>query len=217
MGLSVGTGGLAFAVADGSDPEYLDALTEQLRALSELLVREGLAPHNEPRTAGPAVGRARTDSVPYSFVHYLRRAYALAREYPEQPLTPVAEGDSAADDSVIDLVGSTFDSHLVCHSDCEGFYVPVDFDEVLFVGEDVDIAGGMVGSSTALMRELVYVAPYLGIALVDGMLSDLEIGRIQKMLDSDSSHPFDRELITWLLFFEAARVSIENGTVVEFG
>ncbi|MFC8384168.1 hypothetical protein [Nocardia sp. NPDC057272] len=217
MGLSVGTGGLAFAVADGSDPEYLDALTEQLRALSELLVREGLAPHDEPRAAGPAVDRARIGSVPYSFVHYLRRAYARAREYPEQPLTPVADGDSASDDPAIDLVGSTFDSHLICHSDCEGFYVPVDFDEVLFVGEDVDIAGGMVGSSTALMRELVYVAPYLGIELVDGVLSDAEIGRIRTMLDSDSPHPFDRELITWLLLFEAARVSIENGTVVEFG
>ncbi|MFD6399724.1 hypothetical protein [Nocardia sp. NPDC060249] len=204
---------------DGSDPEYLDALTDQLRALSELLVQEGLTPHNEPRTAGPAVDRARIGSVPYSFVHYLRRAYARAREYPEQPLTPVADGDRASDDPTINLVGSTFDSHLICHSDCEGFYVPVEFDEVLFVGEDVDIAGGMVGSSQALVRELVYVAPYLGIALVDGELSDAEISRIRTMLGSDAnaSHPFDRELITWLLLFEAARVSIENGTVIEFG
>ncbi len=219
MGLTVGTGGLAYAVEDGSDPENLDRLTDQLRALNELLVQEGLPPHEEPRVAGSAVDRARILGVPYSFVHSLRRAYALAREYPEQPLTPVAEGERASDDPVIDLVGSTFDSHLVCHSDCEGLYVPVEFDEVLFVGDGVDIAGGMVGSSVALMRELAYVAPYLGIGLVDGELSDAELARIRAVLDSnnDAEHPFYRELTTWLLFFEAARVSIENGTVIEFG
>ncbi|GAB3209176.1 hypothetical protein [Nocardia tengchongensis] len=213
----MGTDGLAFAAESGSDPEYLDGLNDQLRALNELLAREGLPLHREPTVRGAAVTRDRISGVPYSFLHYLRRAYARACEYPDQPLTPVAEAESAADDPAIEAVGSTFTSHLICHSDCEGYYVPVDFHEVLF-SEHLAIDGAIVGSSTALLRELVYVAPYLGVRLVDGGLSDAEIERIYAGLDHDDEgpHSFFRELEVWIMLFEAARVSIENGTIIEF-
>lgn len=216
MGLCVGTDGLAFAVESGSDPEYLDSLNDQLRTLNELLASEGLPLHREPAVRGAAVTRDRMSGVPYSFLHYLRRAYARACEYPDQPLTPVAEDESAADDPAIEAVGSTFTSHLICHSDCEGYYVPVDFREVLF---SEDLAGALVGSSTALLRELVYVAPYLGVRLVDGGLSAAEVERIYAGLDhaDDGPHPFFRELEIWIMLFEAARISVENGTIIEFG
>ncbi|MFE4460459.1 hypothetical protein ACFROC_24150 [Nocardia tengchongensis] len=216
MGLCVGTDGLAFAVEGGSDPEYLDSLNDQLRTLNELLASEGLPLHRESTVRGAAVTRDRMSGVPYSFLHYLRRAYARACEYPDRPLAPVAEGESAADDPAIEAVGSSFTSHLICHSDCEGYYVPVDFREVLFSDE---LDGALVGSSTALLRELVYVAPYLGIRLVDGRLSDAEVERIYAGLDhaADGPHPFFRELEIWIMLFEAARISIENGTIIEFG
>lgn len=219
MGLSVATGGLAYSMENGGDPEDLDWHGQQLTALGELLAEEGLPAHEEPTVQGAAVSRARTSGVPYSFLHYLRRAYARAYEYPDQPLTPVADGEQASDDPVIEEVGCTFDCHLIVHSDCEGYYVPIEFDDVLFADEELGIpGGGMVGSSTVLMRELVYVAPYLGITLVDGVLAEDEIDRIYAKLDQpgEQAHPFDRELETWIIMFEAARVSLANGTLIEF-
>jgi hypothetical protein len=48
--------------------------------------------------------------------------------------------------------------HLLIHSDAEGFYIPVDFDEVIFNDE---IAGGMVGSTFKLKAELEVLAEWL--------------------------------------------------------
>lgn len=67
------------------------------------------------------------------------------------------------------------------------------------------------------MRELVYLAPYLGINLVDGVLSDAEITRIYAEQGDyvDNPHPFYRERETWIHLFEVARVSIANGTAAD--
>ena len=40
-----------------------------------------------------------------------------------------------------------FDSHLLCHSDCEGFYLPIDFADVIVDAKNqMRIAGGLLGS-----------------------------------------------------------------------
>ncbi|NKY37873.1 hypothetical protein HGA13_33120 [Nocardia speluncae] len=200
-----------------NDLEYLGELREELQALNELLEGEGLPAHEEPEHRGTDTARDRTGSVPYSFVHYLRRAYACSLEYPDRPLEPVAPGVDPADDPAVDKFTYRFDSHLVCHSDCEGYYLPVEFDHVLFPDDELEIPGGMVGSSVALLRELVYVAPYLGIALDnEGELSDNEIESIYAAHGDDDDHPFYRERETWVLFYEAARISVTAGTVITF-
>ncbi|MGW5382938.1 hypothetical protein [Nocardia sp. NPDC003963] len=214
MGLAVGTHAYA-ELLDSDDAEEADYLREQLRALGRLLAAEGLPAHTEPETRGPETERAPVGSVPYSFVHYLRRAYARARQFPDRPMEPLADGEDPTEDPSVDELVYMFDSHLLCHSDCEGYYVPVEFDDVLFPDDELGIPGGMVGSSPGLLRELVYVAPYLGIALVDEQLSDTEIERIGKE-NGDDEHPLYRERETWLLFYEAARVSVANGTVINF-
>ncbi|WP_328397385.1 hypothetical protein [Nocardia sp. NBC_00416] len=198
-----------------NDPEELDEVRNDLRALNELLAGEGLPIHDEPTAVGSATSRSLLGSVPYSFVHYLRRAYARAHEYPDQPLAPVAEGEDPADDSAVDALTYMFESHLLCHSDCEGYYVPVEFDEVLYPDDELGLPGTMVGSSTGLLRELVYVATYLGITLVDGELPDSEIERLHRE-HAAAEHPLYRERETWLLFYEAARVSVANSTVITF-
>ena len=58
--------------------------------------------------------------------------------------TPVREGEDPSKDSLVE--DARFDFHLLIHSDAEGFYVPVDFKEVLF-DEEQQLAGGMLGSS----------------------------------------------------------------------
>ncbi|WP_459958967.1 hypothetical protein [Nocardia sp. IFM 10818] len=216
MGLAVATHVFADALQDTDYPEEVDELRDQLRAINDLLLHEGLSPHHEATTRGPATARDTLGSVPYSFVHYLRRAYARAHEYPDEPLTPVAEGEDPTEDEAVDSLMYMFESHLLCHSDCEGYYVPVDFDEVLFPDEELGLPGGMVGSSDGLLRELEYVAPYLGITLVDDELSDAEIARIMAEHGDDDEHPFYRERETWLLFYEAARVSVANKTLITF-
>ncbi|WP_067537225.1 hypothetical protein [Nocardia crassostreae] len=216
MGLALATHTLAYVLQNGDYPDEVDELRDQLRAINDLLLVEGLSPHHEPTTRGPATSRDTVGSVPYSFVHYLRRAYARACEYPDQPLTPVADGEDPSEDDAVESVSSMFESHLLCHSDCEGFYVPVDFDVVLYPEPDIDIPGDMLGSSQGLLRELEYVAPYLGITLVDDELPDDEIARISAELNAVDEHPFFRELHTWLLFYETARVSIANNTIITF-
>lgn len=214
MGLAVATHVYAEAL-DDDHPEDLDDLREQLRAINELLAGEGLPAHEEATTPGSATARDGIGSVPYSFVHYLRRAYARACEYPDRSLEPVAEGEDPADDPAVDRPAYLFESHLICHSDCDGYYVPVAFDEVLFPADELGLPGGMVGSSVGLLRELVYVAPFLGITLTDGELTDSEIERIHRE-NGDDEHPLYRERETWLLFYEAARVSVADSTVITF-
>ena len=48
-----------------------------------------------------------------------------------------------------------FASHLLCHADYAGYYIPVDFADPLFLPEEAKIGGaGMVGSSQQLLAEL---------------------------------------------------------------
>ncbi|MEC3920194.1 hypothetical protein [Nocardia sp. CDC160] len=216
MGLSVTTHALADVLEEDDDRECRAGLYEELRVINDLLAAEGLPPHHEPETRGQAAERPIAQSIPYSFLHYLRRAYARAVENPGQALTPVADGDNPARDPAVEHLAYLFESHLLCHSDCEGFYVPVDFENILFPESENAIAGGMVGSSFALLRELIYVAPYLGIELNNGELSDTEVARIKAGIDDEEANSFYREHETWLLLFETARVSIANRTLITF-
>ena len=130
--------------------------------------------------------------------------------------TPVEDGVDPSEDPVVEDVLYSSQSHLVCHSDAEGFYVPVDFDEVLYSEPDGDeqLAGGMLGSSYRLLDELVLVAPALGISLVDGQLSDAEAERIGKLIDADQG--LYREYVSWLRLYESARLSIAHKTAIVF-
>jgi hypothetical protein len=118
-------------------------------------------------------------------------------------------------DATLDAANDTFESHLLCHSDAEGFYLPMDFSDVLFSGdEEPELPGGMLGSSYRLFEELVLVAPALGIDLRDGTLSDEEARRVDGLACSD--HALNRECASWLSLYEAARLSIQHQTAIVF-
>ncbi|MGZ3424514.1 MAG: hypothetical protein ACXVEE_42030, partial [Polyangiales bacterium] len=121
------------------------------------------------------------------------------------------DGVDPSEDRAVEDAGTTFDFHLLVHSDCEGYYVPVDFAEVVF---DDELPGGMLGSSQRLMRELVEVAPALGITLENGTLSDAETRRINKIAETDG--PLYRELLAWIALYEAARISIRDRCTIVF-
>ena len=227
MGLAVCVGMLAELLED--DPESAEGFEEELAEVNRVLAAAGLPPHTESRGPLELDSRASIDGFPYSFIHYLRRAYAHRVLSPDWMATPLADDVDPTADPKIQALLDGCESHLLCHSDAEGFYVPVDFDEVLFDGDggdeeeaegDADIEepaglpGGMLGSSQRLLEELVFVAPALGIRLDDGRLSDEEAERIDALIDEDDG--LYREYVSWLLLYESARLSIEHRTAIVF-
>jgi hypothetical protein len=213
MGLAICVGVLADLLEN--DPESSEMLAEEMAIANLLLAEAGHPQHDEPKALPELRSRAGIDSFPYSFIHYLRFAYAHVSQDPSWQATPLAEGYDPASDPVIEDVSSMFESHLLCHSDCEGFYFPVDFDDVIFSDDDREIPGGMLGSSFQLRSELIQVAPALGISLTPfGELEDAEADRINNAGESDEG--LYRELTCWIALFEACRISIEHRTAIVF-
>ncbi len=193
------------------DEEGLQHYQQCFAVVNGLLAAQGLAEHAEPDQVD-SDSRAECVGFPYSFIHYLRRAFVHRRADPAWMATPVPDSeDPTEDDLVRDELEDGMSSHLVCHSDAEGFYVPVDFSDLIMGRE---LPGGILGSSQQLMRELVLVAPALNIRLEDGKLSDAEAARINALAASDEG--LYREYCAWIALFEAARISIAQRTAIVF-
>ena len=214
MGLAIEVGYLAEALAQ-DDAEWVEDFESTLAAVNRVLAAERLPRHVEPRTAPALATRCSTTGFPYSTLHYLRRAYAHRLSDPAWTATAVPDDVDPADDAEVETQTEQFESHLLCHSDCEGWYLPIDFPQVVFASEDDDIPGGMLGSTQRLRAELALVAPALGIALqADGELSDAEAARLDGAVSED--RPLWRELLAWLALWEAARLSLASGCAIVF-
>ncbi len=208
--------GLAISVGYLNDLERNDAegaawFRENLKKLSTVLERNGSQAHREPVDSPELESRAACDSFPYSFLHYLRRVYAHAKRDSAWRAEPLEAGRNPTEDTVLDEEMFMFTSHLLNHSDAEGYYVPQEFEDVIY---DDTVPGGMIGSSQHLLRELIRAAPALGIALEHGELSDAEAERINQVGESDVG--LYRENTVWIALFEAARLSIQHNTLIVF-
>jgi hypothetical protein len=211
MGLAVEVGMLADLLEN--DPEGADWLRESFDSVNAVLADNKLPPHGEPESLDPLDNRASLLSYPYSFLHHLRRVAAHAAEKPGWIAKPFPEASDPAADPLVDKHSGYMESHLLCHSDCEGFYLPIQFNEVIFDDQD-RIPGGMLGSSYMLQKELIAVAPALGIRLENGQLRDQEADRINREVEAES--PLWIEKAVWLSLFEAARLSIQHKVAVCF-
>jgi hypothetical protein len=212
MGLAVSVGIMAEMLSIGED-EGVAHFRADFDRLSAALAADGVD-WREPESADVPPMRQHAGSFPYSYLHYLRRTFALLQR--GEPVTPVASPDELdRDEHKVSDETTMMSSHLLCHSDCEGYYVPVDFPEPLFLPEDAGIeGGGMVGSSQGLRAELVRCAPALGIRLDDGSLPDEEAARLYDIPDEAD---FGIETVVWLTLYEATRVSIARGHAIVFG
>jgi hypothetical protein len=211
MGLAVEVGMLAYLLEN--DPEGADWLRESFNSVNAVLADNKLPTHREPESLAKLNNRASILSYPYSFLHQLRRVAAHAAEKPGWVAKPFPETEDPSADPVVDEQSAYLESHLLCHSDCEGFYLPIEFKEP--IGDDQNrIPGGILGSSVILQKELVAVAPALGIRLENGHLSDQEADRLNREIEAES--PLWIEKAVWLSLFEAARLSIEHKTAVCF-
>ncbi|WP_433216831.1 hypothetical protein [Microtetraspora malaysiensis] len=205
----------------GLDDEGVAEFRSSLDGLSAALADEGIV-WREPDGPPGVEMRPHTGGFPYSWLHYLRRVFALVDN--DQPVTPARSADDVdRDRRWVDSSSVLFDSHLLCHSDCAGYYVPVDFEDVVFLPESSGVyGGGMVGSSVRLLRELCRCAPALGIRLdpsasaagadTGGVLSDAEAARLFTLPPED----FAIETMVWLTLFEACRVSVASGHAIVF-
>jgi hypothetical protein len=208
MGLSLDVAQLAYLTRH--DQEGATWFREDVAALNELLEAQGLPPHVEPEDIEPEL-LPHVSSFGYSWLHYLRRAYAHTRSGAPS-FSPAPPHFDPQTDAMLDRELTLFmDSHLCCHSDAEGFYVPFELAEIVY-GE---IPGGMVGSSVALLRELGIVAPLLGVEL--DAHGEISIETARMLADTDESHPYFRERIVWGALFATASASVKWGTLLVFG
>lgn len=223
MGLSISVGVLAGAL-ESNDADLVKSFRRDLKCINRVLTANGLPKHVEPETLPASIGRPGLvwdrglrrglwlSGMPYSWIHYLRRAVAHARHAPGQFGPAPANYEIREDPLYADEIEIYMNSHVVCHSDSEGYYVPIEFNQPL---TDEKLVGWFLGSSQAALRELVQAAPLIGIRLRQGRLSD----RAAKELcqEAEGSHPFWIERHAWLYLFEHLRVSVEFNTAVVFG
>ncbi len=213
MGLAIGVGMLA--KFDGVDGKAAARIRRDIDAINTELEARDLRKHREPESFDESLdSRASLTSFPYSWLHYLRRFAAHVMRDPKWVPYPVEPGEDPAEDPVLRQMYRDMDSHLLCHSDSEGYYVPVDFSELILDPEH-EISGGVVGSSHQLRRELSVLSDALEIQLDDdGQLSD---GVAQEVSEQrPTSIPFAIERLVWLALWESTRLSIERRTAIVF-
>ena len=211
MSLAICVGVLA---VDNPDHEATAYHREQFRHVNRVLTDNGLPAHVEPEVLPNFPYRGQLISFPYAWTPYLHRAVAFARQAPDQ-FHPLPEGENPYKDKRVDAELYTFaESHLICHSDTEGYFVPIDFPDII-ADRAGELHGRVLGSSQQALADLVRTAPLLGIPLNGRELSDGDAWAIAKA--PDESHPYWIERKVWLSMFEAFRLSVEHGCAVVYG
>ncbi|MDQ0370829.1 hypothetical protein [Catenuloplanes indicus] len=209
MGVAISVGVLSGV----TDAEERATLAGGLETLRVALAAEGIT-WSEPETPPVPRDSHALGSLSYSMLAYLRRVLALIDA--GRDVTPArGPAELDRDRQVVDDETMMFSSHLLCHSDSAGYYVPVDFPEPLFLDDHPGLAGGgMVGSSHGLRAELRRCAPALGITLaVDGSLPADEAHRIGHV-DDDADYAI--EITVWFTLWDACRASITGGHAIVF-
>ena len=206
MGLDISVNVLARQRQDY--PEYSNEENKDFAALNKLLLHYGLPLHQEPETLFSDTMRRHRSSFSYSKIHYLRRA--VAYQLNDETLTPAPKDPTK--DKILSEEYYMLRSHIICHADHEGYYLPIDFPDVLFDTDEIKVRGGMVGSSYEVRRELIAVAPSLSITLNDGQLGDEQA----KLIADEDEHEFEIERQVWLTLYETSAFSIEHGTAIVF-
>ncbi|GHF44754.1 hypothetical protein GCM10010218_27790 [Streptomyces mashuensis] len=192
---------------------------EEIAAYDKALGEAGLPPvpvfGYMPGLAGEVAPVAAFD---YDALHFLRRAHLL--NLCGLAVTPVDELGGDYEQLMEMFETAAQQSHLVWHYDHAGAYVPVDFAHPL-ANEELLEGGGPLGSSQGLLRELVAVAPALGIDPHDPPAPPAAPQRptgLQERATPGPSgdSPFARERHAWLGLHAAATRSLGQGSMIVF-
>jgi hypothetical protein len=225
MGLAICVG-IPSEIRD-SDPEYLDYFERQMEAVNGVLESFGLPEHREPFD----IEDERTfecEMLGYTGLHFLRRLAAHLVLKGELP--PPGEDEGDASDPVLNDYYRIFDAafaqghaagmpfqHLIVHGDAEGYYLPVEFEEVLIPDASLEIAGGMLGSSQVLLRECRELARAL--ELPEDIAADDERLWAAAENQGEGETKWERygvESYTCVNLMRACEASVETGAAVVF-
>jgi hypothetical protein len=225
MGLNVVVG--AFLSFD-EDPEALTDMRTDFAAVNEVLREHGLPEHHEPERADwEPVDH---DMWGYSGLHYLRRVaahLAVRGEMPDPGTQETVDEDDVMEQYYDAAVGPTslrgifrrrpqltrrFD-HLMQHSDAEGFYVPIPFDDV--IGDD-RLVGTLLGSSQRLESELAQTAEALELPADLDPHGDAVLAAAEEQGVGEGWRAYGVESLTCVQLLDAARASVSRGAAVVF-
>jgi hypothetical protein len=211
MGLTLGIGELVLA-SEEDDLEFLDECRARFALLSQVLMEHGLPAHAEPENFEFPPSQCSIVSFPYSRLRYLRRfaAHVLGSRGRVPPL--LEEDNDPTTDPIVERL-NTPEYHLIYHSDCEGYYVPIDFPQVIV---DERVTGLMIGSTYRLLDELSRIAPFLEIKLDNGKLSDRDAQKLNTEILKGSGE-FVAEKLAWFALYDAARQSLLCKSAIVFG
>lgn len=218
MGLVISVGALADELAsddDGRD-ERVAGVRADFAAISRALAAAKVGDHHEPETLpridGLPIWELSCESFPYRTLHILRRfqAHVLAGHEDLASLRGVSLDDEVAGDPLVREEYERGRSHLICHSDGAGYYVPVRFAKPI---RNEKVPGGEVGSSFSLRDELLRLAGPLGLPLVaEDVPAEFE-ALIRK---PEASWPWQVERVAWLALYRNVQLSIAHATAIRF-
>jgi hypothetical protein len=209
----------------GEDEGGFEHCKEQFAIVNKALSMAGLPEHEEPEDLG---GKDVwwTQMLGYYGLHYLRR---LAVYLSAGKDLPPPGDDNAPKDPLMDKFyqpkglfsrkpkfDKRFD-HLLLHGDAEGYYLPLEFEDVVTPPEDLGVAGWWIGSSNRLMKECEELAAALELPLEMDIESEkllqasMEQGKGQAKWEK-----YGIESFTCLRLHRASVKSLELGAAIVF-
>jgi hypothetical protein len=198
------------------EEEAYDDYKQEFAAINRTLRKLDLPEHSEPED----IPVWTFDLGTVRGLHALRRVAAHLDKFGELP--PPRREDGGRDPVVQEYYDHAehnprkFD-HLVMHSDCEGYYLPVEFSRVIYSRKGLDVPYHMIGSSHRLLAE----CRELGKAMrVPPRLSASKIREHWRTAEEaepkEKWHPYDVEAYVCVTLMRAAKRSIEVGAAIWF-
>ena len=107
--------------------------------------------------------------------------------------------------------------HLLIHSDAEGYYLPQDFESVIFTPESLEMPGEMVGSSQHLLAETRSIAQALELDLsMDPESDELREATEEQGEGEAKWQRYGVESFCCIRLHRAAQHSIRHGAAIVF-